>query len=618
MIAAWMLYTTVITLVLFAGARAAEYVARALGAPARGVWLVAMIASLGLSGRALRVGSAHADDASPRADTTISLVPVDVVVSAGGVQGVATRSSLARRFSLQNMLIATRAAAASAGRLVRRLDVRPLERWNDTLLGIWIAGSLLAALWYAASLTRAWRIERRLDAALVDDQPVLLSTDVGPALFGILRSRIVLPRWVLSLPAAERRMIIAHEREHAAACDPTLLCAAALIVSLQPWNIVLWALFAGLRLALEGDCDRRVLATVGDARRYGSLLIAVYMRSAPGLTPHMAFVQRPSNLEQRIRRMTRRPRLLSAGGVSAAGSALILATAAWTTAGPVRRATAAPVASPAVTPIGEGTREWSVSVPAPPPRPWTVVPDTIETTRTPPRADATEAAAPSQEALPPRAAASPVRTQATLCGFTGIMRGASGAVTPPRTEAGCSVYGDVAVLAIDTAHILVAMRDTADDQPSVGYIIFTVVPRGPRFSGVWTSRAGRTAFSGTDFYVASPTPGDPTIVFSAHDGGRPAGDADTIRVTITAMSVGRSSAFTWDDVRQMSPDAQCALEAVAPRVATGGRAVVVRDTAATVSGRYAYSVLQTGTDGFTRRRASACFVVGERNVVIPG
>ena len=53
MIAAWMLYTIIVSLVLFAGAIAFEFVARTLGIPTRWVWAGAIVAVLTLSFTAL-------------------------------------------------------------------------------------------------------------------------------------------------------------------------------------------------------------------------------------------------------------------------------------------------------------------------------------------------------------------------------------------------------------------------------------------------------------------------------------------------------------------------------------------------------------------------------------
>ena len=146
---------------------------------------------------------------------------------------------------------------------------------------------------------------------------------------------------------AEQEIIVAHERQHAAAFDPGLVCASMCIVAIQPWNPALWMLLARLRLAVEADCDGRVLGEGCDARAYGQLLVEMYERTS-GLSPHVAFAERPSNLERRIRRIASRPRLFSAAVGASAIAATVFATAAWTTSAPTRTA---PLLSPAVSAI---------------------------------------------------------------------------------------------------------------------------------------------------------------------------------------------------------------------------------------------------------------------------
>jgi hypothetical protein len=70
----------------------------------------------------------------------------------------------------------------------------------------------------------------------------------------------------------------------------------------------------------------------------------MYERTS-GLSPHVAFAERASNLERRIRRITSRPRLFSAAVGGSAIAATVFATAAWKTAVPTRTA---PLVSPAV------------------------------------------------------------------------------------------------------------------------------------------------------------------------------------------------------------------------------------------------------------------------------
>jgi hypothetical protein len=78
---------------------------------------------------------------------------------------------------------------------------------------------------------------------------------------------------------------------------------APLVAIAIPWNGVLWWQLRRLRLAVEVDCDHRVLARGVETSRYGSLLIEVAGRVRKGvLAPAMAASR--STLEHRIVAMT--------------------------------------------------------------------------------------------------------------------------------------------------------------------------------------------------------------------------------------------------------------------------------------------------------------------------
>ena len=216
-----------------------------------------------------------------------------------------------------------------------------LESWSidasrvDTLqlpaLLLWGGGSLmLLVLWGAGARVlsrqrRGWRRE------YIDGDPVYIARDTGPAVIGLLRPRIVLPEWSLDLPPRERAMMHAHEREHVRGRDPLLLHAATLAVVAMPWNVGAWWLARRLRLAVELDCDSRVLRTMRNARAYGALLVSVGARRSGTRLPvaALALLERPSSLERRIIAMfsipTRVPRLRVAGALAAALVGILVA-----------------------------------------------------------------------------------------------------------------------------------------------------------------------------------------------------------------------------------------------------------------------------------------------------
>jgi hypothetical protein len=100
-----------------------------------------------------------------------------------------------------------------------------------------------------------------------------------------------------------------HELEHLSAGDPKLLLFAGVMLVLFPWNAALWLMTRRLRLAIEIDCDSRVVRGSDAADEYGLFLVAVGERRAHGLFLAASLAERRSSLERRIYAMTSlRPR----------------------------------------------------------------------------------------------------------------------------------------------------------------------------------------------------------------------------------------------------------------------------------------------------------------------
>jgi TonB-dependent SusC/RagA subfamily outer membrane receptor len=117
---------------------------------------------------------------------------------------------------------------------------------------------------------------------------------------GVVRPEIVVPRWLLHRTDDEQRLAVAHEEEHLRARDPILLCAGWAAIILTPWNAALWYMVSRLRLAIELDCDARVLRRGVMARAYGSLLIEVAQNASPLTLSALGFADESSQLYQRI------------------------------------------------------------------------------------------------------------------------------------------------------------------------------------------------------------------------------------------------------------------------------------------------------------------------------
>jgi beta-lactamase regulating signal transducer with metallopeptidase domain len=68
----------------------------------------------------------------------------------------------------------------------------------------------------------------------------------------------------------------------------------------MPWNLAMWWLLRRLCLAIEMDCDNRVVGALGDAPAYGELLLRVAQASSRGPRLQPAFLGGMGTLERRL------------------------------------------------------------------------------------------------------------------------------------------------------------------------------------------------------------------------------------------------------------------------------------------------------------------------------
>lgn len=297
MIAAWMLYFTVIGMLLLGAAHLVEQVVLGKGGATRRIWAVALVVAVTLPALAVLVGEGDAAQGGMDLGSTPT---TGTLVVAAGIDLLA---------GLDHLLLQGWAVASSA-------------------LALLLGGCLLAV----ARHRRSW------SPAEVDGVPVLVSDDVGPAVVGVLRTRIVLPRWAVAEDAVRRALLLKHEQEHLAAGDSRLILLAALLVVVMPWNAALWRLALRLRTAVETDCDRRVMECPGvDPISYGALLLSVgRRRSRRALAAAIGFSRPRSLLETRIDRMTLRRRQGALRTVATALGAAALVIGAWALPQPLR------------------------------------------------------------------------------------------------------------------------------------------------------------------------------------------------------------------------------------------------------------------------------------------
>jgi beta-lactamase regulating signal transducer with metallopeptidase domain len=178
---------------------------------------------------------------------------------------------------------------------------------DQVFLIAWGAASLVAAATLVRSVFALRRDARTWRDGVVDGVQLRETAQVGPAAIGIRRMRIVIPSWVRTLDERSRSLVLLHELEHANARDPLLLVAAMLALVATPWNVALWWQVRRLRLAIEMDCDQRVLKRAPDARAYALLLLESSARSsARSFALRLSFATSPRSLEPRILAMTAR------------------------------------------------------------------------------------------------------------------------------------------------------------------------------------------------------------------------------------------------------------------------------------------------------------------------
>jgi TonB family protein len=285
-IAAWVGYGAFVSLLLGVAAHLLERGASGSGFPSRGPWTAAVAGSF--------------------------LIPAAVYLASRRDLRVPGREVAAGGEVGEIEAVVGPVAAAVPGAAVRVMGV--LAAVDPVLVGGWVIASSLVLLIGILSLVRLHVAERHWRAAVVAGEHVRVSERIGPAVLGFIRQRIVVPGWVLSAPEAQQRIIIAHEREHVRAGDHRLVLLSSLLLCLVPWNLPLWWIVRRLRLAVEMDCDARVLRGGADPHLYGSVLLEVGVERSPRVLAATALGEPRSNLRRRIEMIVsgdRGPRPLS-------------------------------------------------------------------------------------------------------------------------------------------------------------------------------------------------------------------------------------------------------------------------------------------------------------------
>jgi beta-lactamase regulating signal transducer with metallopeptidase domain len=271
MSAAWVIYGLIVGTLLMATAATVDRTCALISRPRRWVWASALALMIALIAVApLRVTAG----------------PVASAVVEPGANGPMTE--------LRRIIAIPSQAAAS-------LALRYLpSAINGYLLAAWATLSAVLVLMFAIVYVRSRLLLRAEPLADLQGIRVRLTAAAGPVVVGLLRPEIVVPRWLLLRPAEEQRLVLAHEREHAAAHDSLLLALGCVAAAFVPWHPAVWWMLARLRLAVEMDCDARVLRGGVTRRSYGMLLIELAGKPSGLRFGVPALADGSSHLQQRL------------------------------------------------------------------------------------------------------------------------------------------------------------------------------------------------------------------------------------------------------------------------------------------------------------------------------
>jgi beta-lactamase regulating signal transducer with metallopeptidase domain len=282
-----MLYSTKVALLIGLAGLALEHVAAWRALPRRGLWVAALVLSVALP--ALTVLAPKHTMAPP---AFVTNAPPSAAAAPNAVAQEFQAPDTAPAIAIESF--------PEHGHLTwpTRASVEQVLRtaWLVASVGLVI---LYALLWVRLRMAaRYWRRER------IDDQEVWVTETLGPAVYGLIKPAMLMPRWALDAPSSVRAVVLAHEQEHIAARDPALLLLGLSLVVIAPWNLPLWWQLRRLRFAIEVDCDARVLGRGAEARPYGEVLLAIGERRTFRPVGAIALTEPASQLLRRIRIMT--------------------------------------------------------------------------------------------------------------------------------------------------------------------------------------------------------------------------------------------------------------------------------------------------------------------------
>jgi hypothetical protein len=278
-----MLYVIVVSLLLSVAAFVAERGARISRKSSRWIWACTIIASLLIP--------------SVIASVTIQLPSLSTPTATPA----SAQRSIQLREMTSNYLSPAMWVAPYASKSIawKNSDQSVKRAW-------WVMSGVMLIALALSGIHLFWR-KRRWAMTSIMGTRVYVAPDVGPAVVGLMRSRIVIPSWLTESPPSRQAAVLAHELSHLKAGDQQLLTVALCLLVFMPWNLPLWWQLRRLRYAIEVDCDRRVVDGGHDVRDYGETLIEIGQRQSVFIGAVAAMSESKSFLQERIEIMVYQP-----------------------------------------------------------------------------------------------------------------------------------------------------------------------------------------------------------------------------------------------------------------------------------------------------------------------
>lgn len=267
------------------------------------------------------------------------LVPIAIVAAVLPARQVVIESAPLVSSAIAQVSAATAAPTSS----VEAPDFIPRRDASPYIIALWALGFgfSLAALAFGQH-----RFLRRLGTRRAANGVHVAETNsAGPAVVGVIVPRIVVPvDFEARYTAAERELVLEHERAHIRSGDVQVNALAALLQCVFWFNPLVYMARAALRIDQELACDERVMQRHGAARRtYAEAMLKTQL--AASAVP-LGCAWPPVGAEPLKQRITAlgRPRVAASrrafGGALCLAVTLTVALTAWI-AQPPRRAYAA-------------------------------------------------------------------------------------------------------------------------------------------------------------------------------------------------------------------------------------------------------------------------------------